>query len=132
MHARLLCTLTVLALDVCSSDKKPEQKVAEQPAAAEKKRSFDKLNRLDFNRRAAERYLNVFWRTDANKNGALDADELAVLWGYGDLKKADLVDAKGFTPRFAKLYDELVSPDAAPPDAAEKARRETIKQELAQ
>jgi hypothetical protein len=117
MHA-LLTSLMILA--------------AAAPTPAAEKRTFDKLPRLDFNRRAAERYLNVFWRVDANKNGALDPDELAILWGYGDLKKAELVDTNGFTARFSKLYDELLAPDPAPPSAEEKARRETLKQELAQ
>src|SRR5258706_1921006 len=114
MHSSLLAVILAAA-------------AANAPAPA--KATYDKLQRLDFNRRAAERYLNVFWRSDANQNNALDPDELAFLWGYGDLKPGDLIDAKGFTPAFAKLYDELVSADgkAATPD--EQARRDTIKEE---
>lgn len=106
---------------------------APAPAPAPAKKTYDKLPRLEFNRRAAERFANVFWRTDANKNGALDADELAVLWGYGDLVRTDLIDAKGaFTSRFDVLYAELTAPDADAPSPEEKARRDAIRRELAQ
>lgn len=129
---RLLLPAALLAFDVGGdtarppAEDKPAAKVEAKPV------TYDKLARLDFNRRAAERFQNVFWRTDANQNGALDPDELAVLWGYGDLKQTDLVDGKGFTARFGKLYEELLAPDPAPPTPEEKARRDTIKQELAQ
>src|SRR3954471_3217703 len=105
MHARLLLSFAVLALDgpPCGGGSKSAAgETVSVPVVAEKAPSFDKLPRLDFNRRAAERYLNVFWRTDPNKNGALDPEELAVLWGYGELKRDELIDGKGFTPRFAK------------------------------
>lgn len=107
-------------------------KTAEAPPPPPKK-VFDKIPRIDFNRRAAERFANVFWRTDANKNNALDPEELAVLWGYGDYAKSDLIDAKGaFTTRFETLYAELTSPEADAPSAEEKARRDAIRRELAQ
>ncbi len=143
MHARLVLCLALAAS--CSREARPDPTPAENaaPAAAPAdagakpapKVTYDKLPRLEFNRRAAERYANVFWRTDANQNGALDPDELAVLWGYGDAQRADLVDAKetvAFTPKFTKLYEALVAadPDAASPE--EKERREALKAELAQ
>src|SRR3954466_4581801 len=100
MSARLLLSLSVLAIDVmpCSH---PRYVPPPAPPA------HDKLARLDFNRRAAERYTNVFWRSDANQNNSVDPAELAVLWGYGDAKRSDLVDGRGrFTPAFEKLYEE--------------------------
>jgi len=145
MHRLILC-LSVFALDVmpCSRPHRPEPAPAQAAAAPEaapaadastpapKKVVYDRLPRLDFNRRAAERYANVFWKADANGNAALDPDELAVLWGYGDAQRAELVDAKGFTPRFTALYESLLAPEAEPPSPEEKARRDTLKAELGQ
>ncbi|MEA2749124.1 MAG: hypothetical protein QOI41_3267, partial [Myxococcales bacterium] len=42
---------------------------------------LEKVTRADFNRAAAELALPLFWSADANKDGALDPDELAVYWG---------------------------------------------------
>jgi hypothetical protein len=123
MHASLIVALSLLAADA-----KPAAKAAPAPA----KGPYGKLARLDFNRRAAERFLPLFWRSDANKNGALDPDELVVLWGYGDLKRDALVGKSGFTPAFAKLYAQLIAADEKAPSPEEQKRRDAMRLELSQ
>src|SRR3954463_15987504 len=139
MHARPLIGLAVLALDLAAcSHSEPVPTPTEPPAPAAApapvaaKPTFDKLPRLEFNRRAAERYQPLFWRSDANKNGALDPDELAFLWGYGELKREALIGKDGFTDAFGKLYATLLAPDDKAPSAEEQKRRDAIKLELAQ
>src|ERR1043166_10214316 len=56
---------------------------------------LDKLPRIEFNKRAAELNLPIFWRTDANNDNALEPDELAALWGVADTKKSEWADDKG-------------------------------------
>src|SRR5262249_39238047 len=107
MHVRLLLCLPVLAVAAfssCNENKSQPARAAvaaAQRAAAPPKPPSDKLARLDFNRRAAERFVPLFWRSDANKNGALDPDELAFLWGYGNLNRDALIGKDGFTNGFA-------------------------------
>jgi hypothetical protein len=134
MHARLLMGLCVLAIDGMPCDHS-SRAVAPQTVtvqAVELRATFDKIPRLDFNRRAAERFLPLFWRSDANKNGAIEPDELVILWGYGDLKYSDLIDGKGFTKSFSNLYSQLAAADEAAPSPEEQKHRELMKVELAQ
>lgn len=95
--------LGALAVTGC---KKPE--APPPPPAApkvEEKPKFSSIERLDFNRRAVAHHLPLFWRSDANENGALEPKELAVHWTNVPVKLADYVDAKGeFTPAFADAY----------------------------
>lgn len=95
--------------------------------------TYDRLSRLDFNRRAAEEALPLFWRTDADGDRALDPDELVALWGWSGPALDTLVAGGAFTPAFATLYAQLVTPAAATGlDAAEQRRRELVRDELAQ
>src|SRR5256885_926298 len=98
------------------------------PVVVVAKPKLDKIDRLEFNRRAAEHFLPIFWRTDANKNGALDPDELAFLWGFGDATRDQWVGASGFTDAFGKVYASLEAPAAANDDK----RLAAIKEELSQ
>ncbi len=95
--------------------------------------TYDRLARLEFNRRAAEEALPLFWRTDADGDGALDAGELVGLWGWDGPALETLVVGGAFTPAFAALYETMVSPVAATGlDAAEVRRRTAIRDELGQ
>lgn len=94
---------------------------------------YAQLSRDDFNRRAAEEFLPLFWREDANRDGKLQADELAVLWGYGEDKRSDWVETQtGFTPKFIEAYRAMAQPDPRPNDAAEQKRRDAVLLELSQ
>jgi hypothetical protein len=94
---------------------------------------YRSLSRLEFNQRAQERFVPLFWREDANGNGALEPEELAVLVGPWNDTRADFVDARGFTQRFAETYAAMVRPlDESKLDDAEKRRRALLALELAQ
>jgi len=94
---------------------------------------FAAIERVDFNRRAAELYLPLFWREDANDNGALEPNELAVLTGYPQADRADWIDTSGrFTQAFRSAYDEMQADHPQPADADEQTRQRLVLEELAQ
>jgi hypothetical protein len=116
-----------------------EKKQAPPPApsataSAARALRFDRIERLAFNRRAAELDLPLFWRSDANGDKILDPAELAVLWRPVASHRRDWVDGKGsFTPKFELAYDQAAKPVAFDGlDAAEKKRREVVALELGQ
>ena len=117
MTARLALLLLVAA--ACNRPTEAAAPAASPAAAVKAAAKYDRLKRLDFNRRAAECFLLLFWRTDANRNGAVDPDELAFLWGYGEVRNVDLMGSRGFTPAFEKLYDAIAGQD---PDRGGAAR----------
>ncbi len=98
--------------------------------------TYDRIARLDFNRRAAELALPLFWRSDADGDGALDPDELVRLWGWDGPALATLVAGGAFTPGFATLYASIATPIApatlAALPEAERARITALRDELAQ
>lgn len=129
MLKRTLPMLGVLAVSGCAHKETPPPEttpVAAEPAAPPKK-TYDALTRLDFNARAAEQFQPLFWRLDANKNGALDPDELVTLVGPWNASRADYVDASGFTAKFDTIYAALQQP-AEPKDP----RQAALKLELSQ
>src|SRR5882757_290495 len=88
----LLITLACVALSAC-------QKQTTVPIIESK---YDVMTRTDFNRRASELFLPLFWREDSNKDGALQPNELAVLWGYGDDDVSHWINAQNsFTAQFS-------------------------------
>ncbi len=103
-------------------------------AAAPAEVKYDAVPRLDFNVRAIEHHLPLFWRTDANDNKTIDPDELAILWTDVATKRADWVDAKGaFTKKFAAAYAVLQKPyDCAARKGDEVKRCEAAVLELSQ
>ncbi len=106
---------------------------APAPAPAPVKKTYTSLSRLDFNARAQERFVPLFWRTDANKNGAIEPSELVVLIGPWTLTLAEVVQGDAFTPKFDELYAALqVQPDESKLSAEEKARRNALRLELSQ
>lgn len=126
----------VVALLGCTKAQDAGPSVADAQAAAMKAAQapvYQALSRVDFNQRAQERFVPLFWRSDANGNGALDAAELVVLTGPWSDTLADYVGDAGFTPRFAEVYAKLVAPlDESGLSDAEKARRALLRTELAQ
>jgi hypothetical protein len=93
---------------------------------------YDAVERLQFNRRAAELYLPIFWREDTNKNNAIDADELAVLIGFGNKDENDrshwIDSSNQFTPAFVAAYQSI----AAKTGETTSERLKLVQQELAQ
>ena len=100
-----------------------------QPAATR----YAAIERIAFNRRAAELFLPLFWREDANANGALDPNELAVLTGFPRDEWSTWVDDSGrFTEEFSAAYERMQQADPVPADASEQHRLKLIGEELAQ
>jgi hypothetical protein len=92
---------------------------------------FDQLSREEFNFRAAERFLPLFWRADEDADRAIQPRELAVLWGPQRARRADYVDARGFTGAFVAAYQAMLgTTDETKLDPAERTRRELVRQEL--
>jgi hypothetical protein len=105
---------------------------AEQPSG-----KLDRVPRPDFNRIAAELYLPIFWVEDKNVDKTLDPDELAFLFGYGDItNEGEIKKPGGFTPKFLELYAQIEKRfKEGPPkvdDPKEQARRAAVLKELAQ
>jgi len=104
------------------------------PPPAPAKPAFNRLSRPDFNQKAQEHFVPLFWRDDADKNGSLEPAELAVLWGPQGASRATYVDEKGaFTKAFLDAYEAMVKgwDDKALP-ADEQKRRAAIRLELSQ
>lgn len=93
---------------------------------------FSSIPRVDFNRRAAELYLPLFWREDTNKNGALEPNELAFLTGIDDTETSGWIESGRFSQAFRTAYGRMTKPDPEPTDAAEQTRQRLIREELAQ
>ncbi|MFL5320345.1 MAG: hypothetical protein ACJ790_11865 [Myxococcaceae bacterium] len=104
------------------------------PAPVAKKPTYSGLSRDQFNFAAQEHYQPLFWRADANGNGAIDPDELAVLTGPWSELRSDYVDANGFTEKFGKAFSSLTAKpeDESKLPAEEKTRRELLRKELSQ
>ncbi|HYQ44788.1 MAG TPA: hypothetical protein VER11_22540 [Polyangiaceae bacterium] len=98
------------------------------------KPGYDRIPRSDFNRLAVEYNLPLFWRNDANADGALQPGELAITWSHTARPRAEFVDDRArFTPAFSALYEQLAKP--TPADGLttdERKRRAMVRLELAQ
>ena len=130
------CGLALVACTPKNIEVAPAKVEAAPPPAAAPapvKRTYTALSRLEFNARAQERFVPLFWRSDANKNNALDPSELVTLTGPWTLTQADVVKGEGFTPKFDELYAALqVQADESKLSAEEKARRNALRLELSQ
>jgi hypothetical protein len=122
----LFLLLTLAVLGGCRKD--PAATSPPQSGGTE----YGSLARVDFNRRAVELFLPLFWREDANGNGALDVNELAVLVGYPRDERAVWVDTGRFTAEFDRAYQQMLGTDAQPVDPAEQQRRKLVLDELQQ
>jgi hypothetical protein len=94
--------------------------------------SLSGIDRLEFNRRAAEEALPLFWTKDTDGDAALDVNELAVLWGLSEEPATVWVDAGAFTPRMIEAWARAKAPAEFVGTAEEKARKEAVRAELAQ
>ena len=102
-------------------------------AGASATQRHNQLARDEFNRRAAAHFLPLFWREDSNHDGALEPNELAILWGYPESDVNRWIDTNGaFTNRFEEAYQSLMQADLLPDDATERARRAAVLAELGQ
>lgn len=136
----LFAVSCALALSACPEKKTDAPKTAEvdagtgaAPAPVAAKKTYDTLTRVEFNARAQEHFLPLFWRTDANKDGALDASELVALIGPWTETLSDFVQGTSFTPRFDELYAAMqAQPDESKLSAEEQARRKALRLELSQ
>jgi hypothetical protein len=139
-RATLLCSSMMLAgfvLAACGPPPPPSAgppAPAPTPEPAKPAMAFDAISRADFNMRAPELALPLFWVTD-DGNGTIEPGELAVLFGIDGSRTSDWVDAGGFTPRFEEAYAALKSNiDGKGPalklDAAETQRRALVLREL--
>jgi hypothetical protein len=98
-----------------------------------KEAQYNAIERMAFNTRAAEKFLPLLWREDANQNGTLEPDELAILTGFPQSDRAHWIDAQGqFTAGFKAVYEQMQKSDTPPSDPAEQARLKLVKDELAQ
>lgn len=137
MTRALIPTLLLGAAALAPACKKTEAPKANQTPKATAKPAYDAVDRTDFNRLAVELFLPVFWVADADADGALDPDELAVLWGQQDTRWAAWVEDGAFTSTFDAAYAKIKARSADGPNLSglsdeEKARRQTVLRELGQ
>lgn len=136
IHKTVFAVSCALVLSACPEKKTepaPKVEVDAGAAAAPARKTYTALSRLDFNARAQERFLPLFWRSDANQNGALDPAELVTLLGPWKLTAAELVAGDAFTPKFDELYAALqVQADESTLSPEDKARRAALRLELSQ
>ncbi len=119
--SKLVCIGALLTMAACGQ------------RGAERALPYSNVEREAFNFRAAELFLPLFWREDANQNGAIEPSELAALTGMPRGERAEWVDASGrFTPAFADAYERIGSENPAVQDEAEQKRLTLVREELAQ
>ncbi len=125
MHIpRIALLLLCVSLAACTRDASPP------PASGDAQR-FDRVPRLVFNQLAAELALPLFWRADANQNGALEPAELAVTRGLEPTPRAWL-EGGAFTPAFLDAYaaiSDRYGKGLAPSDDPREARRQALLRE---
>jgi hypothetical protein len=111
MNKPLLLTAFLALAAGCGTAPPPSQTPEPPPAPATPAKpalETDQVSRTAFNRRAAELALPLFWAADADADGALDPNELSILWGLGDGTQEWLKDG-AFTPAFEAAYAKIVA-----------------------
>ena len=108
----------------------PSPQPAPEPAPVAER---PKMERLLFNRRAAEHAVPLFWSADTDADGMVDPDELVVTWELEPSPRTDWVVDGKFTPKFDAIYTQMQSAPAIPAEAdeTERKRREQMLQALA-
>jgi len=100
--------------------------------------STSAVPRKEWNRLAVELSLPLYWIADTNGNGALDPNELAVLWNAPKGSSlATYIEGTSFTKTFHDAQGKIVARHGgdlgpAPKDPAEIARRAAVVKELSQ
>ncbi|MEO6953938.1 MAG: hypothetical protein ABI321_19205 [Polyangia bacterium] len=129
MQNRLVAVSVVALAGACHPHPAPVAPIESTVVATPPR--YDQLSRDEFNLRAAERFLPLFWRSDDNANRTIDPSELAVLWGPQHAARADYVDEQGFRLAFVTAYRGLLAtPSDAALDAHEQERRALVGKEL--
>jgi len=122
--------LVLLVNAACSRETTP---AGTPTATAQDAATYGAVSRLEFNRQAVVRDLPLFWVSDADADGTLDPEELAVTWGPGDANLGRYVKDGSFTPEFAAAYALIAQPVSLDGLAADdKARRQAVQDELGQ
>jgi hypothetical protein len=127
-----LSAISLVALaSNCASD---EQAKTVEPAAPSIviQDAYDTIPRKAFNQQAAEFFLPLFWVADENQSGALEPNELAILWKIDQNGEAYWVNESGFTSNFAEAYAKMASMRGFQGEAMELKRLGAIRQELLQ
>jgi hypothetical protein len=83
------------------------------------------------NRAALELGLPLFWTADRNGNGAVEAEELAVVWGLDPRPRSQWIAAGRLTPAFEEAWAQASARAARPPPPADE-RRAALAREVAQ
>lgn len=144
-RSSLLALSAVVALAACdetkpapvASSSAPLTSASSAASAAPKAPDLKAVPRLDFNRIAAELFLPLFWIDDADKSGAIEPSELAVLHGIGAEGADAWIKDGAFTKRFFEAYAQIADYKAKGPKEdglsdAEKKRRAAVRAELTQ
>ena len=108
---------------------------AEPPAAPAP--AHDRIDRLAFNRVALRLNVPIYWSTDANKNGAVEPDEVASLLFYptSASTEAKWTDGGSFTSAFEAAYARIVAANTQEPSGGtpeESERRKLVTEDLDQ
>jgi hypothetical protein len=132
-HASALASFAI-AFGCSSSTPEPERAETPPPAPAAR---LDRVSRPAFNARAVQLALPLFWSEDKNEDGALDPDELAVLFWTGEGRWSDWLSAGAFTPKLREAYELITRTSTAAMNAegldeAEAERRRLVMKELSQ
>ena len=131
LHSRLRRALSVVYVTSLVLTASACNKAAQENSRTQLPHSA--IDREVFNFRAAELHLPLFWRDDANKNGALEPAELAVLTAMPRDQRSYWIDASGkFTKNFSDAYARMTKADVATADASEQQRLKLMREELAQ
>ncbi|MBM4377880.1 MAG: hypothetical protein FJ086_01025 [Deltaproteobacteria bacterium] len=126
----LVSSASLLAGSCASRPAVVVQEAAPPPRA---RPSYEGFTPERFNALAQERFLPLFWRADANGSGAVDPDEVAVLWGPWAETRATFVGAEGFTEAFDAAFSSLQqAEDESGLLEEERQRRNFLRLELSQ
>jgi hypothetical protein len=150
-HARFVLTVLVSLAVACETKKEPSPptptvtsatasataSASAAGAGAQPSGKLDEVPREAFNRIAAELMMPIFWIEDRNANKVLEPEELAFLFGFGDVTmESELRKGAGFSEKFFAMYAQIAQRHKEGPpkvdDPKEQARRAAVLQELAQ
>jgi hypothetical protein len=133
-HAFGMLGLASLALVACEKKTPAPAASASAAASSAPSSSYGLVDRMTFNRRAAELDLPLFWRSDANGDKAIDEAELAVLFRHEPAPRTDWVDPEGhFTKKFSLAYGQIAKPlSLSEVPEGDRKRLEAVALELSQ